>query len=127
MHQANIPPDVDLDHLGEFIEETGLDLYQMFGHGNIESAQEVDFWQKKFVLGQSLYNPEALGDLGTQMYLLNKWYMQASAKGDEYLGVRIIDEHWFRGDDVMYVHYIEFHQLCHLNSLDKAMISCYCL
>ena len=27
MHQANIPPDVDLDHLGEFIEETGLDLY----------------------------------------------------------------------------------------------------
>ena len=42
MHQANIPPDIDLDHLGEFIEETGLDLYQMFGDGNIESAAEVD-------------------------------------------------------------------------------------
>jgi hypothetical protein len=64
MHQANIPSDVDLDHLGEFIEETGLDLYQMFGHGNIESTQEVDLWKKKFVLDQSLYNPEALGDLG---------------------------------------------------------------
>ena len=51
MHQANIPPDVDLDHLGEFIDETGLDLYQMFGDGNIESAAEVDIWKKKFVLG----------------------------------------------------------------------------
>jgi hypothetical protein len=37
------------------------------------------------------------------MYLLNNWYMQASAKADEYLGVRIRDEHWFRGDDVMYI------------------------
>ena len=59
-----MPPDVDLDHLGEFIDETGLDLYQMFGDGNIESAVEVDIWKKKFVLGQSLYNPQALSDLG---------------------------------------------------------------
>ena len=64
MHQANIPPNVDLDHLGEFIQETSLDLYQMFGDGNIESAAEVDIWKKKFVLGQSLYNPQALSDLG---------------------------------------------------------------
>jgi hypothetical protein len=127
MHQANIPPDVDLDHLGEFLDETGLDLYQMFGDGNIESAAEVDIWKKKFVLGQSLYNPQALSDLGTQMYLLNKWYMQASTSGDFCVGVRIRDEHWFRGDDVMYVDFAEFHQLCHLTSLDKAIISCYCL
>ena len=32
--------------------------------GNIESAAEVDIWKKKFVLGQSLYNPQALSDLG---------------------------------------------------------------
>ena len=90
-------------YLGEFIDETGLDLYQMFGDGNIESAAEVDIWKKKFVLSQSLYNPQALSDLGTQMYLLNKWYMQASTSGDFCVGVRIRDEHWFRGDDVMYV------------------------
>ena len=45
----------------------------MFGDGNIESTAEVDIWKKKFILGQSLYNPQALSDLGTQMYLLNKW------------------------------------------------------
>ena len=81
-----------MDHLGEFIEETGLDLYQMFGDRNIESAAEVDIWKKNFVLGQSLYNPQALCDLGTQMYLLNKWYMQASTGGDFYVGVRIRDD-----------------------------------
>ena len=35
MHQANIPPDVDLDHLGEFIDETGHDLYQIFERKNL--------------------------------------------------------------------------------------------
>ena len=85
------------------------------------------FGRKKFILGQSLYYPQALGDLGTQIYLLNKWYMQASTGGYFYVGVRIRDEHWFRGDDVMYVDFIEFHQLCHLTSLDKVIISCYCL
>ena len=127
MHQTNIPPDVDLDHLGEFIEEAGLDLYQMFGDRNIESAAEVDIWKKKLVLGQSLYNPQALGDLGTQMYLLNKWYMQASTGGDFCVGVRIRDEHWFRGDDVVYVDFAEFHQLCHRplwTKLSLAAIAC---
>ena len=37
------------------------------------------------------------------MYLLNKWYMQASTSEDFCVGVRIRDDHWFRDDDVMYV------------------------
>jgi hypothetical protein len=57
MHQANIPPDVDLDHLGEFIEETGLDLYQIFGHGNIESVQEVDLWKPKIFTRPEFIQP----------------------------------------------------------------------
>ena len=31
MHQANIPPDVDLDHLGEFIEEVGYSIPHPIG------------------------------------------------------------------------------------------------
>ena len=61
------------------------------------------------------------------MYLLNKWYMQASTGEYFCVGVRIRDEHWFRGDDVMYVDFAEFHQLCHLTSLHKVIISCYYL
>ena len=50
-----------------------MDLAQVLTEG--PSAPKMDPW-KKFKHGKSLYNPEALGELGTQMYLLNKWYMR---------------------------------------------------
>ena len=58
-----------------FYEDTGLNLAEVLAEG--PSAPEVDPY-KKFVAGQSLYNLEKLGELGTQMYLLNGWYMSAS-------------------------------------------------
>ena len=45
-----------------FYEDTGLDLAQVLAKG--PSAPKVDPW-KKFEHGKSLYNPEALGELGT--------------------------------------------------------------
>ena len=90
------------------------------------SALKVDPW-KKFKHGKSLYNPEALGELGMQMYLLNKWYMTACERGETFVSVRVRNQHYFRGDDVIYVEFGELHQLCHLDSLDKSLISCYCL
>ena len=38
------------------------------------SALEVDPY-RKYKQCQSLYNAEKLGELGTQMYLLNQWFM----------------------------------------------------
>ena len=102
-----------------FYEDTGLDLAQVLAEG--PSAPKVDPW-KKFEHGKSLYNPEALGELGPQMYLLNKWYMAACERG-----VRVRNQHYFRGDDIIYVEFLELHQLCHLDFLDKSLISCYCL
>jgi hypothetical protein len=99
-----------------------LDLAQVLAEG--PSAPEVDPY-KKFELGQILYNPEKLGELGTQMYLLNGWYMSASKGGQIYLHVRIRNHHYFRGNDIIYVEFSELRQLCHLDSLDKSLISCY--
>ena len=90
------------------------------------SAPKVDPW-KKFEHRKSLYNPEALGELGTQMYLLNNWYMAACERGENFVSVRVRNQQYFRGDDVIYVEFLELHQLCHLDSLDKSLISCYCL
>ena len=64
--------DIDFEDLVQFYEDTGLDLAQVLAEG--PSALKVHPW-KKFEHRKSLYNPEALGELGTQMYLLNKWYM----------------------------------------------------
>ena len=90
------------------------------------SALKVDPCEK-FERVKSLYNPEALGELGTQMYLLNKWYMAVCEWGETFVSVRVRNQHYFRGDDIIYAEFLELHQLCHLDSLDKSLISCYCL
>ena len=55
-------PDVDFEEMVRFYEDTGLDLAQVLAEE--PSAPKVDPW-KKFEHGKSLYNPEALGELGT--------------------------------------------------------------
>ena len=116
--------DVDFEDLIRFYEDTGLDLAQVLTEG--PSAPKVDPW-KKFEHGKSLYNLEALGELSTQMYLLNKWYMAACKREENFVSVGVKNQHYFRSDDVIYVQFGELHQLCHLDSLDKSLISCYCL
>jgi len=83
-----IPADLKFDEVENFIAETGLCLAQMIAGAPIESAPEFDHWQKEYTYGKSLYNLAALNKLGTQMYMLNKWYMTACVrKADDYLCV----------------------------------------
>jgi hypothetical protein len=123
-----IPADLKIEELEIFFAETGLSLAQMIAGAPIESAPQIDHWQKEYTYGKSLYNPAALSKLGTQMYMLNKWYMEACArKADDYICVRIRNYHYFRGDDIIYVQFNELHQLCHMDALDKSLMSCFCL
>nr|ACS88374.1 transposon protein [Coix lacryma-jobi] len=120
--------DVDPEQLLKFFEETGLNVENILGEAGIISAPEVDKWQRAYVYGQSLYNPAALRDLGTQMHLLNQWYLTTCGrKTDDYICVRIRDHDYFRGDDIIYVQFNELHQLCHMDALDKSLVSCFCL
>jgi hypothetical protein len=67
-------------------------------------------------------------ELRTQMYLLNKWYMVVCRrKADDYICVKIRNHHYFCGDDIIMVQFNELHQLCHMDALDKSLISCFCL
>ena len=115
-----------LDQLDDFFKEIGLDINQMLLGGDIPSAQQVNTW-KIFEHGKSLYNLAALSDLGTQMYLLNKWYMEACARKETWLLVRIRHRHYFCCDDIIHVPFSKLHQLCHMDALDKSLVSCYCL
>ena len=98
----------------------------MIARAPIKSAPKIDHWQKKYTYGKSLYTPVALSKLGTQMYMLNKWYIAACVrKADDYLCVRIRNYHYFCGDDIIYIQFNELHQLCHMDALDKSLISCF--
>ena len=61
-----IPANLKFDEHEIFFAETGLSLAQMIVGAPIESALEIDYWQKEYTYGKSLYNPVALIKLGTQ-------------------------------------------------------------
>ena len=122
-------PKVNYDGMEEFLAEASLTVNQFYGNALIANATVVDEFKRTYVRGRSLYNPSALRDLGTQMRRLNSWYMEACTKNpdDDCICVRIRQEHYFRGDDLIFVPYNELHQLCHMDALDKSIISCYYL
>ncbi|XP_066308224.1 uncharacterized protein [Miscanthus floridulus] len=119
------PEKTDDGPLNAFFQDTGLTLDQLTGKAPIQNL-EVDTW-KTYKYGKSLYNPAALNELGTQMYLLNKWYMQACGRGEQWIFVRFRDHHYFRGDDILHISFEELHQLYHMDALDKSIISSFCL
>jgi hypothetical protein len=70
---------------------------------NVERAMIVEFLSAFFSLWDMPDNkflnlsPPDFNKLGTQMYMLNKWYMAACVrKADDYLCVRIRNYHYFR-------------------------------
>jgi hypothetical protein len=123
-----IRDDVQMDQFKTFIHGSGLSWDQVLGIRNVPSLEEVDQWKKEYKYDKSLYNPAKLYELGTQMYKLHEWYRGACAGGEhDWIGVKVRDHYYFRGNDVMWIQFNELHQLCHMDSLDKSLLSCYCL
>ena len=122
-------PKVNLGELEDFLKGANLTADQFYGNALLANATVVDEWKRTYLRGRSLYNPWALKDLGTQMRSLNSWYMEACTKSpdDDCICVRIRQEHYFRGDDLIFVPFSELHQLCHMDALDKSLMSCFCL
>jgi hypothetical protein len=119
-----------MDSLEKYFIENGL-LYSMIQNiaARLEfpRAEVVDEWRRNFAPGRSLMNPKHLHVLGTQMFAINNWCMEASKRGVDWISVRIRNHHYFRGDDLILVQMSELHQLCHMDALDKSLISCFCL
>jgi len=118
------------DSLEHYFGQSGLnieDVAAIVGCQTFEKAEVVDQWRARFEIGRSLMNPQHLYELGTQMFAINKWCMEASKRGDNWISVPIRQHHYFRGDDLIYVHFEELHQLCHINTLDRSLIRYFCL
>jgi hypothetical protein len=123
LESMKLPTGIDFD-FGELAQEcakVGIDIVDY-----LEPAQVVDIWHK-YEHGRSLWNPDKYKDMGTRMYELNQWYLDACKRNEDYIMLKIRDEHWGRGDDLIHINFAELHQLCHMNSLDKSLISCFCL
>ena len=74
-------------------------------------------------------HPEKVRGLGTQIYKLHEYDLRVSSKHkeEELIVVRVHDRHYFRGDDIIWIDFSEGLQLLHMSTLDKSLMSCYCL
>jgi len=81
----------------------------------------------KFEHEKLLVRPEQLPHLPTMMRRLHDWYLEASKQGSNYIIAGIKDEHYFNGDEDIFIEFEELFQLYNQDALDKTIVSCYCL
>ena len=100
-----------MEALQDFMDTTGLTPQQLIRGGSIQTAK-FDIY-RTYVYDRSLVNPKSYSSLGTQMFLLNKWYLNACAKEEAWLLARVRLEHYFNGYDLINIEFNELHQLLH--------------
>ena len=96
----------EMDSLENYFIESGLpySMIENIAAGlKFPRAEVVDEWRRNFTLGKSQMNPKHLHVLGTQMFAINSWCMEASKGGVDWISVRIRNHHYFRGDDLILV------------------------
>lgn len=50
--------------------------------------------------------------------------MEVCQEGRLYLSAKIKHEHYFHGEDLINIEFMELHQLYHLDALDKSLVNC---
>jgi hypothetical protein len=61
----------------------------------------------KYRHGSPLVRSEEIPNLPTRMQKLHKWYMKASKEGQNWITLRINDEHYFHGNDDINIEFAE--------------------
>ena len=112
---------INREALQDFMDTTGLTPQQLIGGGSIPTASFDMYWT--YVYGRSFVNPKSRSSLGTQMFLLNKWYLNACVKEEAWLLARVRPEYYFNGYDIVHIEFNELHQLLNRDVLDKSLLS----
>jgi hypothetical protein len=110
--------------LGE-LERAGLTLGQIMETEEISGYVEADH-AMKYAHGKPLVTSEQYKNLPTAMRKLHEWYMNEAKRGQTFLMLKVTKEHYFNGCEIC-IEFSELFQLYHLDSIDKSLISCYCL
>nr|TKW33683.1 hypothetical protein SEVIR_2G255500v2 [Setaria viridis] len=112
-------------NLLEFSKDTNLTTAQLRGEDDIPTLPMPPKW--KYEYGKELMWPRLVKYLLTKMYKLHQWYMEATTYGLIVMEVRVGDQDYFRGDDIIMVEMEELYMLFNQDALDKSLISCWVL
>ena len=119
------PDDIDPEFVamyGEAAQAQGMSIAQYLDHLN--DFSDIAY---QFRIGNPLVKPELVNQLPTKMRRLHNWYMRSSAEGGNWIYLRYKNEHYGHGHGVIMIEFCELFQLYQQDTLDKALISAYCL
>jgi hypothetical protein len=94
---------------------------QVARRDEIETDPRVARWKYEF--RKSLVPPEVMLVLPTQMRRLHDYYMLASSRDDCMLVIRIKDEDYFHGEDVMWLYFEKLYQQYHQDAINIRFFS----
>ena len=80
----------------------------------------------KFVYGKELVSDTRLKELSTHMRNLHQWYLNACKVDKKYIVANVPEEYYFRRED-LHIEICELWQLFNLDTLDKSLMSSYCM
>ena len=83
--------------------------------------------KQKYARGQPLVEPDKVKNLPTRMYEVHRWYMDITKISNrESLMVNVNKDHYYH-EKAVTVENSELIRLYNKDTLDKSIVSCYCL
>jgi hypothetical protein len=81
---------------------------------------------RQYENGKSLVPPGMERTLSTQIRRLHEWYMHVAKGAQEFLLMKITQDH-FLDEDLIHIEFDEFFHLFNQDALDKSLVSAYVL
>ena len=70
---------------------------------------------------------ELIPRLPTRMRELHPWYMRSTAEGNIMFSSRVKDRHFCEGIDDVWIEFENLYDLYHQDTLDKSLLSVFCM
>ena len=109
----------------EEVEAAGLTLVQILGTEEFRRYGATEY-AMQYAVGKPLVTPEQYKELPTAMRRLHDWYLREVERGETAVMVKVRKEDYVNACDIC-LEFSELFQLYHMDSIDKSLISCYCL
>ena len=106
-------------------EEAGITVYRLLEIEPMETFKEEQL-KRKYARGEPLDKPEEIKHLSLRMYKLHEWYLREAKYRSRVPHGENQPEHYFH-EKAIWVEFQEQFQLFNQDTLDKSIVSCYCL
>jgi hypothetical protein len=116
----------DLEIAEKWAAEWGMSVEDVLASQDERFPKAVVVPKPKFIMGVPLVSKEKLEDLPINMRYLHTWYLNEAKNGRTMIVARVPREYYGRPKDI-HIDFDELFQMYNCDTLDKSLMSYYCL